>query len=142
VAVVILGGLTASFCAGAASDETWTRLQCRGKDGATFYPPMARQRHESGAVLLEYSVNTTGLTERIVVLKSTAPESLHKAAIRLLSQLRCTPDVEWVNGGGPQRRLRINVLFQFIDEEVTKPIDAEAVIIAVSTASSIRKKLW
>jgi TonB family protein len=136
MAIALVGALAASHATAEKPDNVWTQLKCRGKGGVRYYPPEARWRRETGAVLLEYSVNAKGVPERIVVLETTAPESLQTAAGRLLSQVRCKPDAAWVEGGGPQQRLKINVLFQFTDGEPTNPIDAEAMRIRVSAVGS------
>jgi TonB family protein len=133
MAMAMIFALAASYSTAETANETWTQLRCAGKRGVSYYPSEARQRRESGAVLLEYSVNGKGVPERIVLLESTAPESLQIAAMKLLSQARCKPDAAWIEGGGPQQRLKMNVLFQFINGEPTQPLDAQAGVVRIST---------
>jgi len=116
-----------------AKDETG-QPGCVPKRDDYFHPKAVRL-HQSGTVLVEYSVNSKGLTERVVVLQSTASESLEESALLLLSKMRCKPSKEWISSGGPQERLRLNVLFQFFDEEPAKPIDPEAEVITITTSS-------
>jgi TonB family protein len=137
MAMALVAALAAAAAAAEEPDQTWTQLGCRGKEGVSYYPPVAIQRNQSGAVLLQYSVNAKGRPERIAVLDATASASLQAAAMQLLSDVRCKkPDKAWVESGGPQQRFKLNVLFQFIDEEPATPIDAKAGIVRVSVEKS------
>ncbi len=100
-------------------------LACKAAPDA-YYHPKAIRLHESGSVLVEYSVSKKGLTKRIVVLQSTASESLNESAILYVTNMRCNPSEEWIKSGGPKKRLRLNVLFQFTNEEPSTPIDPAA----------------
>jgi TonB family protein len=135
--------LNASYSVIAAADDSWSELRCRGKGNDKYYPREALSRHDSGAVLVEYSVNAKGVTERIVVLESGASNSFQAAALRLIGQVHCKPKKEWIDGGGPQLRFRVNVLFEIIDETPAKPIDPEVGIIKVSSRPPrLPNKLW
>ena len=80
MALAMIFALAASYSTAETANETWTQLRCAGKRGVSYYPPEARQRRESGAVLLEYSVNGKGVPERVVVLESTAPAVVKASA--------------------------------------------------------------
>jgi TonB family protein len=83
------------------------------------------RRSEFGAVLLEYSVDADGLPKKVVVLGSTAPKSLEKSAVRMINDMRCDPGKEWLASGGLEKRLKMNVLFQYRGREPVTPLDAD-----------------
>jgi len=85
---------------------------------------------------MEYTMTAKGLAEQIAVVKSTASKSLQESAMRLLRGVRCKPTKEWINGGGPQRRLRLNVVFQFFNESPVKPIDSNSEVVSISALAA------
>jgi TonB family protein len=135
--------LAASYSPLAAADESkseanagWPELDCRPVANEEFYPPKALRLHESGAVLVEYSVNAEGVTEGIVVIASATSaesDSFENGAVRLISKVRCKTNKGWVDGGGPHQRFRLNVIFEIIDEKAVEPIDPKVVIAKVSS---------
>jgi outer membrane biosynthesis protein TonB len=102
------------------------------------------RKGEFGAVLLEYSVASNGIPGQIVVLESTASMSLEKAATRLIKDMRCDPGKEWLANGGLEKRLKMNVLFQYRGRESTKPLDpdpnTDVVMIEAEPLSTSRRR--
>ena len=96
-----------------------------------FYDPMAVRQRQSGVVLVELSVNAEGRPERLVVLEATAPEVLQFAALRVAENFKCEPGKDWVKAGGPERRVRLNVVFKLKKKEVQNPIDEGAEVVTV-----------
>jgi len=99
----------------------------------SYYDPKAIRLGQYGTVLVEYSVNEKGATERVTVLKSTASGSLERSAVRLVKSMQCKLGEDWQLSGGPQRRFKINVLFQFRGGEPASPIDPAAEVITITT---------
>ncbi len=98
-----------------------------------FFDPKAKRLGQFGAVLVEYSINAKGEAERVVILKSTASRILGKAATRVIRDLRCKPTEDWSQSGGPQRRLKVNVIFQYKGGEPVPLIDPAEDVITIST---------
>ena len=118
--------------ASAAEHGILSQLRCDPKFAdQAFYDPAAVHLHQSGAVLVEFSVNAKGRAERPVVIQATAPEVLQSAALRVARNFKCKPGKDWAETGGPEQRVRLNVLFHFKDEGVPKLIDEAAEVVTV-----------
>jgi TonB family protein len=117
----------------AVADPEMKVLGCTPKMSGLHFHPKAIRLNQDGAVLVEYSVSSKGVTEGVVVLKSTASEPLEESAVRLVAGMRCKPGEDWQQTGGPQRRLKLNVLFQYIGRDPVKPIEPTEDVITVST---------
>jgi TonB family protein len=116
----------------AIADLQMKGLGCVAEVGGLYFAPEAIRLNKDGAVLVEYSVNLKGMTERVVVLKSSAAKPLERSAVRLVRNLRCKPGADWQQTNGPLRRLRLNVLFQFNGRQPVSPIDPAEEVITVS----------
>ena len=137
--VATMGALLAS--AGVlAADDLFSQLRCTPEfSKSSYYQVEAVQQRLTGAVLLEFSINAKGRTQNIAIIESTAPDLLKISAVGVIENFRCKPNEEWMGEGGPQRRLRLNVLFKFKNEEGPKPIDPELETIVISASRSPRK---
>jgi TonB family protein len=118
----------------ANADSEMKGMGCAQKAGESYFDPKAIRLDEDGAVLIEYSVNQKGVPERIVVLESTASKSLERSAVRLVAETRCKPGESWQQDGGPQKRLKLNVVFQFKGRTPVSPIEPAEDVITVSTS--------
>jgi TonB family protein len=78
---------------------------------AEYYPIVSKRTGESGRVVLEFTLNRSGVAENIMVLLSDSPR-LETAAIFLLQDAHADLPSEWVKNDGPSRRLRIAVIFE------------------------------
>ncbi len=99
---------------------------------ASYFDPSAIRLGQHGTVLVEYSVNANGVTERVVVRESTASKSLERSAVRFVRGMQCRRGKDWQLNGGPQQRLKVNLLFQFRGREPATPIDPTAEVIVIA----------
>jgi TonB family protein len=119
----------------AAEDGILVQLQCSPHFSVQpFYDQKSKVKRLKGVVLVEFSVNAEGRIERPLVLEATAPERLQSSALRVVNRFRCKPGQDWAESGGPERRLRVNVVFKFEDEEVPKRLDESAEVVVVTAA--------
>jgi TonB family protein len=124
----------------AADGGILSQLRCGPKfSDRPFYHPTAVQQRQSGVVLVEFSVNAKGRAERALVLEATAPELLQSSALQVVKNFKCNPGKEWADAGGPERRVKLNVVFKIDDEEAPKLLDADAEAVTVAIAGKMRR---
>lgn len=135
-AIVALIAACMAVPARAAKDDILAQLDCgpRSKD-KPYYHRTAVLQHQTGVVLVEFSVNAKGRTERAIVISATAPEVLQSSALRVAQNFKCKPGNDWAETGGPERRIKLNVVFKFENEEAPKPIDESAGVVVVTAAA-------
>jgi TonB family protein len=114
-------------------------LECVSRSDP-YYDPKAKRLGQFGAVLVEYSINAKGEAEGVLVLKSAASQILEDAAVRFVSGMRCKTTEEWLQSGGPQQRLKVNVLFQFKGREPVSPVDPAEDAITITTSTPYEGK--
>lgn len=103
-----------------------------------FYPAKAIRLQEVGTVLVEFSVKGKGKPEDVVIIRSTAPGTLQEAARKVIDSLRCNPGQAWNEAGGPQRRIRLNVLFKLKGfDETADRLDPEADQVVITGMSAL-----
>jgi TonB family protein len=134
VAVALVGS-----CVGvpvhAADHGILGQLGCEPRFGhRPFYDRTAILKRQSGVVLVEFSVNAKGHPERPAVIEATAPKGLQSAALRVAMNFRCKPGKDWAEAGGPDRRVKLNVVFKFENEEAPALIDEDAEVVTVTAA--------
>jgi TonB family protein len=128
---VALAGL---FCGPSFADQWLDRAGCKEKI-ADYYPPEAIRREKVGTVLVEFTVKGNGPPTAIAVVPSKLPRFLQDAGVRVIRSMSCTPDSKWLEDGGPQRRLRVNVIFRLKGLDETAGVidpDAEEIVITGS----------
>ena len=109
------------------------RASCKEKFPEDYYPPTAIRRDEVGSVLVEFTVTGNGAPTDITTNKSKTPRYIQDAARRLVRLMTCSPDPKWTDDGGPQKRLRLNVIFHLkgLDETPGK-IDPDADYVVIT----------
>jgi TonB family protein len=120
----------------AAENGILTQIGCAPNfANRPFYHSTAVRKRQSGAVLVEFSVSQRGEIQRPVVIEATAPHLLQSGALEVVKNFKCKPGKDWTETGGPERRLRLNVLFKLNEDEAPKLIDEAAEVVTVAAAS-------
>jgi len=106
-----------------------------------YYPAKAIRLDEVGSVLVEFSVKGAGAPQDVAVLRATAPGTLQEAALRVIRSMRCQPDLTWMENGGPEKRIRVNVLFKLKGfDETAQRLDPDADEIVITGTSVLWRR--
>lgn len=114
------------------ADEWLNRAACEANRIQDYYPPEGIRREKTGTLLVEFSVKGIGPPTGITVMPTRLPGYLQDAAARIVRFMTCRPDSKWIEDGGPERRLRLNVIFRLkgVDETPGRlDPDADEVVI-------------
>lgn len=103
-----------------------------------YFASEAIRKAQFGAVVVEYSIDSTGIPNKAIVLETTAPKSLQNSALRLVNNMRCDPDEAWIANGGPDKRFKLNVVFQYRGDEPVKAIDPESETVTITGVRALK----
>ena len=131
--------MTGLLCGPALADEWIDRANCKPNRQQDYYPPKAIRLNQVGTVLVEFSVQGKGPPDPAVVVRATASVELRYAAIRVIRLMLCDPDPKWMDDGGPQRRIRLNVIFRLKGfEETPGRLDPDADEVVITGSPILR----
>jgi TonB family protein len=136
VAIAIAG-----LASGPSRADDWlTRASCKPEVGQDFYPAPAIGRNQVGTVLVEFSVQGKGPPDHVIVIGAKASQVLKDGASRFMRLLRCDPDPKWMDDGGPQRRIRLNVIFRLKGwDETPERLDPDADQVVITGSAIMRR---
>lgn len=101
-----------------------------------YYPTISKRLGESGSILLEFNIDTSGLAHNVVVIAGQS-ERLRTAALTLLKQSRFAVTADWDRAGPSSRRFRLSVDFMI---EPCPRVHAERDVGHIGIC--VRKSVW
>jgi TonB family protein len=92
-----------------------------------YYDARAIRLEQVGTVLVEFRVREAGPPQDVKIIRSTAPGVLQASALRMINSMRCMPGKQWLENGGAERPIRVNVMFKLNGfEETPERLDPDA----------------
>ena len=97
-------------------------IACQGFDGRNRRVPhlLSDAQGVSGRTLLSYSISPSGIAQSVEVIRSDNP-AFGSAAIQFLRDWHFDVPADWGTAGGPERRLRVQVLFVIDGRQPPQP---------------------
>jgi len=104
-----------------------------------FYPPTAIRLNLQGRVYVAFTIGQTGRVDKYKVISAEPGETFNKAALRILSKLRCDVPEFWEKQHGSEQEFRINFTF-VLDSNELEPFAPSDDSITIRGASVARLK--
>ena len=96
-----------------------------------YYPAQAKRLGLTGRVGLEYSVDTRGHAQNIVVTES-AGHLLDDHAKTYLSAVHFTIPPDWSATGGPEKRQRLGIIFDLTNKPKVPRFEDDRVTVVIT----------